>query len=143
MAKETDEQRPLTSWRTQSEEQVIMAKETERATGTHLLERADRGASQDSKRNKASDVHSPTGERRDRDKSGHRIKSDRTIESVSNNNLEDEQDRPTEYYVAVILFQHEAIHKPKLKLTQSTGNAYVQSLITASMLSECPSWNLS
>jgi hypothetical protein len=41
-----------------------MGKETELATGTHVLESADGGTSQNGKRNRASDGHSPTGERR-------------------------------------------------------------------------------
>jgi hypothetical protein len=39
------ERRALTSWRKQMEEQVRMAKETERPTGTHFLENADGGIS--------------------------------------------------------------------------------------------------
>jgi hypothetical protein len=46
-----------------------MANETERATGTHSLENADGGTSQNGKRNRASDGHSRPGEYRWRDKS--------------------------------------------------------------------------
>jgi hypothetical protein len=61
-----NKRRALTLWGT--EEQVRMANETERATGTHSLENADGGTSQNGKRNRASNGHSRPGERRQRGK---------------------------------------------------------------------------
>jgi hypothetical protein len=55
------------------EEHVIMAKETEQATGTYFLESADRETSQNGKRNRASEGHSLPGERRPRNKSEWKI----------------------------------------------------------------------
>jgi hypothetical protein len=49
--KEPSERRALTSWRMQREDQVRMGKETEQATSTHVLERADGGTNQSGKRN--------------------------------------------------------------------------------------------
>jgi hypothetical protein len=60
------ERRVLTFWRAQAEGQVRKVTETERAMGTHLLERADGGTSQNCKRNRER-WHSPTGEGRRRD----------------------------------------------------------------------------
>jgi hypothetical protein len=44
-------------------------KETKRDTGTHQLESTDGGTGQDGKRNRTSDGHSPTEERRRRNRS--------------------------------------------------------------------------
>jgi hypothetical protein len=61
----------LTLWRAQTAGQVRTRKESEQTRGTHILESADRGTSQDTRRIRASDGHSLSGERRPRDKSGH------------------------------------------------------------------------
>jgi hypothetical protein len=55
----------------QTEGQVRTWKEFKQATGTHGLESADQGTSQDMGRVRASDGHSLSGERRQRDKLGH------------------------------------------------------------------------
>jgi hypothetical protein len=47
--KKQSEQQALTDWRAQTEEQVRMAKETERATRSHFLESTDRGTSENGK----------------------------------------------------------------------------------------------
>jgi hypothetical protein len=49
MAKETKQATALTLWTAQMEKQVTTTKETEQATGTHILESADRGTSQNGK----------------------------------------------------------------------------------------------
>ena len=49
--------------------QVRTAEETEWMRSTHLLESAEGGTSQDSKRKLLDEGHSPTGERKERDKS--------------------------------------------------------------------------
>jgi hypothetical protein len=67
--KEPSERWALTSWRAQIEGQVRVGKETERETGTHLLERADGRTNQIGKRNRARDGHSLPGEGRRKDKS--------------------------------------------------------------------------
>jgi hypothetical protein len=61
----------LTSWRAETEGQVRTRKDFEQAKGTHVLESADRGTSEDTERIQASEGHSRTGERRPRHKSGH------------------------------------------------------------------------
>src|SRR6267142_268650 len=63
-----------TFWRVQRERQVRTQKQTEQARGTHQLESAEGETSQDTETNRASKGHSPTGECRGRDKSGHRNK---------------------------------------------------------------------
>jgi hypothetical protein len=55
----------------QTEGQVRTWEEFKQATGTHGLESADQGTSQDMGRVRASDGHSLSGERRQRDKLGH------------------------------------------------------------------------
>ena len=78
-AKSGDRKKPtergtLTNWRPHREGQVRTRRETERARHTHVLETAQRGTSQDRARNRQSEVHSRTGDRTGRDKSGHRKK---------------------------------------------------------------------
>jgi hypothetical protein len=88
------ERGPLTVWEAETEGQVRTRNESEpargthhlesadegtsqdtesiqRARGTHSLESADGGTSQDAEIIQASEGHSPTVERRRRDKSGH------------------------------------------------------------------------
>src|SRR6267142_1475569 len=60
----------LTNWRGQTGGQVRTGKESERARGTHGLERADRRTSQDREGIRASEGHSRAGEGRQTDKSG-------------------------------------------------------------------------
>ena len=50
-------------------------KESNQARGTHTLERAEGGTSQDMERKQPSKAHSQTGDGRGRDKSGHRKKA--------------------------------------------------------------------
>jgi hypothetical protein len=68
---DSSERGALTSWRVVTERQVRTRKDFEQARGTHLLQSADRGTSQDTERIQASKGHSRTGERRERHKSGH------------------------------------------------------------------------
>jgi hypothetical protein len=63
------ERRALTAWRAEAEGQVRTRNESDRATGTHGLEGADRGTSQDKERIRASHGHSLSGGYRPRDKS--------------------------------------------------------------------------
>src|SRR6266850_408285 len=65
------EQGALTFWRAQMDGQVRTRKESERVRGTHFLESTDGWASQDTEGIRASEGHSPTGEHRWTDKSGH------------------------------------------------------------------------
>jgi len=64
----------LTSWRWQREGQVRTWKESNQARGTHSLEIAEGGTSQDTERKQLSKGYSPTGDRKWRDKSRHRKK---------------------------------------------------------------------
>src|SRR6266850_484063 len=66
------EQGALTPWKAQTDGQVRTWKEYKRARGTHFLESADGRTSQDMEGIQVSKGHSPTGERRQTDKSGHR-----------------------------------------------------------------------
>jgi len=64
----------LTNWRAQMGRQFRRWKESNQARGTHQLESADRWTSQESQdmeRIQPSKGHSPTGECRQMDKSGH------------------------------------------------------------------------
>ena len=70
--KEQSDRGALTAWRVQIDGQVRTRKGTERPRGTHKLESADRWASQDTERNRATEGHSRPGECRSMDKSGHR-----------------------------------------------------------------------
>jgi hypothetical protein len=72
--KKPTEQRSLTLWRQQRDGLVRTLKETDQATCTHQLETAERGTCRDTKRNRRSNAHSPTGDRGERDLSGHREK---------------------------------------------------------------------
>jgi hypothetical protein len=56
---------------------VRTRKQSDRARSTHQLESADRGTGQDTEGIRLSKGHSPTGERKWRDKSGHGKQSDR------------------------------------------------------------------
>ena len=67
--KKQTEQGALTSWRPHREGQVRIRKETDRARGTHSLETASGGTSQDTERNRPSEVHLLSGDRIGRDKS--------------------------------------------------------------------------
>ena len=62
----------LTNWRQHREGQVRPQKESDHATGTHILEMASGGTSQNTKRKRLGDVHwhSLPGDRVGRDKSG-------------------------------------------------------------------------
>ena len=62
----------LTSWRQHREGQVWTQKESNRAMGTHQLETASGGTSQDTETIPQSEGHSPTGDGIGRDMSGHR-----------------------------------------------------------------------
>lgn len=55
----------------QTERQVRAWKECEQARGTHVLESPGRETSQDTERMRLNEVHSLTGDRRERVKSGH------------------------------------------------------------------------
>src|SRR6267142_2058357 len=61
----------LTNWRAQTDRQVRTQKQSNRARGTHFLESADGRTSQDTETIRPSEGHSPPGERRGTDKSGH------------------------------------------------------------------------
>jgi hypothetical protein len=62
------ERRAITNWRARTEEQVRSAKETKREMGTHSLESADGGTSENGKRNRESDEKSLPREHRRRNK---------------------------------------------------------------------------
>ena len=61
----------LTPWRRHRDRQVRTQKQSHRVRGTHILETASRGTSQDTERVAPSEGHSPTGDSIGRDKSGH------------------------------------------------------------------------
>ena len=61
----------LTPWRWQREGQVRTWKESDQARGTHSLEMAEEGTSQDMERMWPSKGHSLPGDGRERDKSRH------------------------------------------------------------------------
>ena len=61
----------LTSWRRQKEALVRTRKEIDQSRRTHLLETAEEETCRDMKRNRPIEVHSPTGDGRGRDFSGH------------------------------------------------------------------------
>ena len=73
--KKPTERGPLTYWRPHREGQVRTRKETDRARHTHKLETAQGGTSQNTERNRQSDVHSRSGDRTERDKLGQGKKS--------------------------------------------------------------------
>jgi len=62
----------LTNWRSQRERQVRTQKQTEQARGTHHLEIAKGGTSDDTEANQASEGHSLPRESRTRNRLGHR-----------------------------------------------------------------------
>src|SRR6267142_825991 len=66
-----NKQGALTLWRAQTDGQVRTRKQSDRARGTHFLESTDGRTSQDTETIQPSEGHSPTGEHRRRDKSGH------------------------------------------------------------------------
>ena len=61
----------LTSWGRQRVELVRTQKETDQPRHTHQLETAEGGTCQDTEKNQPTKVHSPTGDGRGRDLSGH------------------------------------------------------------------------
>ena len=63
---------PLTLWRWQTERLIRTPKQSDRPRPTHFLETADRAACQDTERIRPTEAHSPTGDGRQRDLSGHR-----------------------------------------------------------------------
>ena len=69
--KQLTNQGALTSWRQQRERLVRTWKETDQPRHTHILETASGGYCQDTERNRLSEAHSPTGDSRGRDLSGH------------------------------------------------------------------------
>ena len=69
--KKVTKQGALTSWRRQRKGQVRTRIESDQARHTHFLETAEGGKSQDTETKRPSKVHSPTGDGRGRDKSGH------------------------------------------------------------------------
>jgi hypothetical protein len=70
--KNTTERKRPTFWGRYRKAQVRTMKETDRARGTHELETASRGTTQDRKGKRPSEGHSRTGHHVGRDKSGHR-----------------------------------------------------------------------
>ena len=71
--KETD-RGTLTNWRWQRDRCVRTRKETDRPRRTHQLETTEGGTCQDTQTNRPTEAHSPTGNGRRRDLSGHRKK---------------------------------------------------------------------
>jgi len=69
--KELSEQGALTNWERQREGQVRTWKGRDQARGTHTLETAEGGTSQDTERNRHSKEHSHPEDGRERDKSGY------------------------------------------------------------------------
>ena len=63
---------PLTTWRRQRERLVRTWKQSDRPRPTHFLETADRETCQDTETIRPSEAHSLSGDRRQRDLSGHR-----------------------------------------------------------------------
>jgi hypothetical protein len=61
----------LTNWRQHREGQVRTQKESDQATGAHILEMVSGGTSQNTKRKRPSDGHSLPGDRVGKEKSGH------------------------------------------------------------------------
>ena len=68
--KKLTERCTLTSLRPHREGQVRRRKETDRAMRTHFLETAHGGTSQETERNRTSDAHSLSGDRKWKDKPG-------------------------------------------------------------------------
>ena len=69
--KRQTDQRALTSWRRQRKALVRTQKEIDRPTRTHQLWMGEGGTCQDTKRNRPTDAHSPTGDSRGMHLSGH------------------------------------------------------------------------
>ena len=69
--KKLTKQGALTLWRGQREGLVRTRKETDRARGTHPLEKAEGGTGQNTERNQPSEGHSQTRDNRRGDMSGH------------------------------------------------------------------------
>ena len=65
----------LTHWRRQREALVRIRTETDRARCTHFLKMAEGGTCQDTETNRPTKAHSPTGDSKGRDLSGHGKKS--------------------------------------------------------------------
>ena len=63
---------PLTDWRRQTERPVRTPKQSHRPRPTHWLETADRGTCQDTETIRPTEAHSPSGDGRQSDLSGHR-----------------------------------------------------------------------
>ena len=72
--KKPTNQGALTLWRPQREGHVRTQKETNQPRGTHKLETTEGGTCQDTERNQPTKGHSPPGDHRGRDMSGHRKK---------------------------------------------------------------------
>ena len=62
----------LTGWRQQTERLVRTPKQSDRPRPTHILETADRAICQDTETIRPTEAHSPTGDSRQSDLSGHR-----------------------------------------------------------------------
>ena len=71
LRKNPTERGALTNWRQHQEEQVRTRKESDRARGTHILETASGGTTQETERIRPSKGHSRTGHGAGRDNSGH------------------------------------------------------------------------
>ena len=69
--KNSTDRGPLTAWRRQTEGLVKTPKESDRLRPTHLLETTDRGTCQHTERIRPIEAHSPTGDDRGRNLSGH------------------------------------------------------------------------
>jgi len=70
--KKAAEQGTLTCWRWQRDRPVRTQKESDRASGTHILKTAERETSQDTERKQPTEGHSLPGDHRGGDLSGHR-----------------------------------------------------------------------
>jgi hypothetical protein len=69
--KKATEREELTSWRPQRGRQLRALKESDRARGAHFLKTAEEGTHQESERKRLTEGHSPTGDHRGGDNSGH------------------------------------------------------------------------
>ena len=89
---------------------------------------AERGTSQDIKRKRLTKVHSPTGDSRGRDKSGHRKKR------VSDHKTSDKQGDTDMILVTTFFQQQVTVQMMVWQLTQNDGKAAVHVFITFSVL---------
>ena len=81
--KDHTERGALTAWKRYRDGQIRIQKESDRARGTHMLETASKGTSQDTERIQPSEWHSRTGHGMGRDMSGHEKRSDQA-EALTN-----------------------------------------------------------